>query len=249
MPLAAHVCSVSGNVCFKFHVNILYGFRVMDNVNDFAQISTLQKGHNSMIIKARGMSLASHVCIVSGNVCSKFDVNILIFFRVMAKIKDCAHISKSKRGHNSIIIKARSMPLAMHVCIVSGNVCFKFHVNILYGFRVMDNVNDFAQISTLQKGHNSMIIKARGMSLASHVCIVSGNVCSKFDVNILIFFRVMAKIKDCAHISKSKRGHNSIIIKARSMPLAMHVCIVSGNVCFKLEVDILYSFKVIKKKH
>ena len=59
----------------------------------------------------------------------------------------------------------------------------------------------------------------------------------------------MAKVKDFAQISKSKRGYNSIIIKARIMPLAMHVCIVSGNVCFKLEVDILYSLKVIKEKH
>ena len=174
------------------------------------------------------------------------DMNVCLFDLQVLQI---SQIYKSKKGHNSIILKARIMPLAAHVCSVSGNVCFKFHVNILYGFRVMDNVNDFAQISKLQKGHNSMIIKARGMFIATHVCIVSGNVCSKFHVNILICFRVMTKIKDCAHISKSKRGHNSIIIKARIMPLAMHVCIVSGNVCFKLEVDILYSFKVIKKKH
>ena len=119
------------------------------------------------------------------------------------------------------------MPFATHVCTVSGNVCFKFHVNIWKGFRVMDKVNEFAQISKLKKGHNSMIIKARGMSVATHVCIVSSNVCSKFHVNILIFFRVMSKVKDFAQISKSKRGHNSIVIK----------------------VDILYSFKVIKKKH
>ena len=125
MPFATHVCTVSGNVCFKFHVDILNGFRVMDKVNEFAQIYKLQKGHNSMIIKARGMSLATHVCNVSGNVCSKFHVNILNLFRVMAKIKDFPEISKSKRGHNSIVIKARIMPLAMHVCNVSGNVCFK----------------------------------------------------------------------------------------------------------------------------
>ena len=62
---------------------------------------------------------------------------------------------KSKKGHNSIIIIARIMPFASHVCNVSGNACFKLHVNILNGFSFMDKVNEFAQISKLQKGHNS----------------------------------------------------------------------------------------------
>ena len=96
-------------------------------------------------------------------------------------------------------------------------------------------------------GHNSIIIIARIIPLATHVCTISGNVCSKFHVNILNGFRIMAKVNDFAQISKSKKGHNSIIIKARIMPLALHANSVSGNACSKLEVDILYSFKVIKK--
>ena len=160
-------------------------------------------------------------------------VNILKVFPVMAKVTDFAQISKSKMGHNSIIIIARIILLATHVCTVSGNVCSKFHVNILNSFRIMGKVKDFEQISKPEKGHNSMIIEARMLSLATPVCTISCNVCSKFHANILNIFRVMAKVNHFAQILKSKKGHNLIIIKARIMPLAMHENIVSGNACSK----------------
>ena len=51
----------------------------------------------------------------------------------MAMVNAFAQIYKSKKGHNSIIIKARSMDLAIHMYIVSDNICAKFYLNILYG--------------------------------------------------------------------------------------------------------------------
>ena len=84
------------------------------------------------------MSPAMHVRIVSGNVLIKFYLNILNGYWVIATVKVFAQISKSKKGHNSIIIKTRVMPLDMHVHIVSSNVCTKFQLNILNGFWVMD---------------------------------------------------------------------------------------------------------------
>ena len=89
---------------------------------------------------------------VSGNVCSKVHVNILKRFFSYSQTKCFSQISKSKKGHNSIIMKARIMLLAAHVCSVSGNVCFKFHVNSLNGFRVMDKVNNFLHKFLSKKG-------------------------------------------------------------------------------------------------
>ena len=85
------------------------------------------------------MAFAIHVGIVSGNVCTKFHVNILNGSWEMAMVQVFAQISNSKKGHNSINIKSRVMPLAIHVHIVSGNVCTKVHSNILTGFWVMDH--------------------------------------------------------------------------------------------------------------
>ena len=41
------------------------------------------------------------------------------------------------QGNSLTIIKARIMPLAIHLHIVSGDLCTKFHSNILTVFGVM----------------------------------------------------------------------------------------------------------------
>ena len=56
----------------------------------------------------------------------------------MAMVKVFAQTYKLKKGHNSKIIKARIMTLAIYMHIVSGNMCSKFHLNILNGLWVMD---------------------------------------------------------------------------------------------------------------
>ena len=73
------------------------------------------------------------------------------------------------------------------------------------------------------------------------MCTVSGNVCFRFHyfhVNSLIGVRVMDKLNDYLLKCLSKKGHTSIFIKARIMPLAIQVCIASGNTGSKLEEDL-----------
>ena len=160
-------------------------------------------------------------------------------------------MSKSKKGPNSILMKVSIIPLATRVCTVSGNVCFRFHhfhVNSLIGVRVMDKVNDFLHKCLSKKGHTSIIIIARSMPFNTHEWTVSSNVCFRFNVNILNGFRVMGKFTDSAQLSKSNKGNNSILIKARGMFLPTHVCIVSGNVWTNLYLNILnVVFRVVAK--
>ena len=55
----------------------------------------------------------------------------------MCKILVFAQIYMLKKGHYSIIIKARIMFLAIHVQIFCCNMCTKLYSNTLNGVRVM----------------------------------------------------------------------------------------------------------------
>ena len=83
-------------------------------------------GHNSINIKSRAMPLAVNLRFVSGDVCTKFHLNIFKRYRVMAMVNFCTNFC-FKKG----ITQSLFMPLAFHVCFVSENMCTKFDLNIL----------------------------------------------------------------------------------------------------------------------
>ena len=80
------------------------------------------------------------------------------------------------KGHNSIIIKYKVLPLSIHVCIVCGNVCTKFHVMILNVFLIMAMVKVFAQFSSRKRGMTHLLLNIEYCPLV-YMCALSVTMC------------------------------------------------------------------------
>ena len=76
--------------------------------------------------------------------------NIFLRFDLLTQIKQVCRGANAnanlffKVENRQYLNESRVMSLAIHVRIISGNVCTKFHSNILNGYRVMAMVKVFA---------------------------------------------------------------------------------------------------------